>query len=71
MVKTPYTKLQSQARKKYVTVKEFQEQYSLSKTKAYQLIHLEEMQPAVMNFGEGTIRIDLDLAFEIITKLYN
>ena len=44
----PMTKLQGKARVKYVTVKEFQEQYSLSKAQAYNIIKKPEMQEAVI-----------------------
>lgn len=44
----PATKLQQKARVKYITVKEFQEQYSLSKAQAYNIIKRPEMQEAVI-----------------------
>lgn len=67
----PMTRLQEKARKKYVTVKEFQEQYSLSKAQAYRILAMPEMEEAKRKFGEKTIRVDLDRAFEIMNQLFN
>ena len=70
----PYTKLQSQiqekARKKYVTVKDFQNQYSLSRAQAYKILARDEMKDAVIKTGEKSIRVDLDLAFSIMQQIY-
>lgn len=66
----PYTKLQEKARKKYVTVKEFQEQYSLSKAQAYRILSMPEMQEAIAKMGSKCIRIDLDRAFEITQQIF-
>ena len=44
----PMTRLKEKARAKYITVKEFQEQYSLSKAQAYNIIKRPEMQEAVI-----------------------
>lgn len=44
----PMTRLQEKAREKYITVKEFQEQYSLSKAQAYNIIKRPEMREAVI-----------------------
>ena len=44
----PMTRLQEKARAKYITVKEFQEQYSLSKAQAYNIVKRPEMQEAVI-----------------------
>lgn len=44
----PMTKLQEKARVKYVTVKDFQNQYSLSKAQAYTILKREEMKDAVI-----------------------
>lgn len=66
----PATKLQERARKKYVTVKEFKEQYSLSNAQAYRILALPEMQEAVIKMGTGCIRIDLDRAFEITQQIF-
>lgn len=66
----PATKLQQRARAKYVTPKEFKEQYSLSKTQAYDILKKPEMQEAVIKVGEKSKRINLDLAFEIMQQIY-
>ena len=66
----PITKLQERARKKYITVKDFCEQFSLSKPQAYRIIARPEMQEAIIKMGTGCIRIDLDRAFEITQQIF-
>lgn len=66
----PATKLQQKARTKYVTVKEFQEQYSLSKPQAYKILAMEEMREAVIRTGAKCIRVNLDRAFEIMQQIF-
>lgn len=66
----PATKLQEKARKKYVSVKDFQEQYSLSKSQAYKILAMPEMQEAIQKMGKKLIRIDLDRAFEIMQQIF-
>lgn len=67
----PYTRLQEKSRVKYVTPKEFQEQYSLSKAQAYKLLAMPEMQEAIIKTGEKSKRVNLDRAFEIMQQLFN
>lgn len=67
----PMTKLQNKARKKYITIKEFQEQYSISRAQAYKLLSKPEFQDAKIKVGEKAIRIDIDRAFEIMQQLYS
>lgn len=66
----PATKLQGRARKKYISVKEFQEQYSLSKAQAYKILARPEMEEAKIKIGEKGIRIDLDRTFEIMQQIF-
>lgn len=66
----PATKLQEKARKKYVPVKDFQKQYSLSRSQAYKILAMPEMQEVKMKAGEKLIRIDLDRAFEIMQQIF-
>lgn len=66
----PATKLQEKARKKYVTANEFMKQYSLSKAQAYRILKMPEMEEAVMKIGEKGMRVDLDLAYEIMQKIF-
>ena len=66
----PATRLQERARTKYVTPKEFQEQYSLSKGQTYKILNLPEMEEAVMKIGDKGKRVNLDLAFEIMQKIF-
>ena len=66
----PATKLQERARKKYVTVKDFQKQYSLSKTQAYTMLQRPEFEEVKIKVGTKAIRIDLDKAFEIMAQIF-
>ncbi len=66
----PMTRLQEKARAKYITVKEFQEQYSLSKAQAYNILKKPEMQEAIVKIGQKGIRVNLDKAFEIMQKIF-
>lgn len=66
----PYTKLQERARTKYVTVKEFQEQYSLSQAQAYKILSLPELQEAVIKTGPKNKKVNLDRAFEIMQQIF-
>ena len=66
----PMTKLQERARKKYVTVKEFQEQYSLSQAQAYKTLSLPELQEAVIKTGPKNKKVNLDRAFEIMQQIF-
>ena len=67
----PATKLQERARLKYVTPKEFMEQYHLSKSQAYKILARPEMQEAKIKTGEKLIRINLDRAFEIMQQIFS
>ena len=66
----PMTLLQEKARKKYVTVKEFQNQYDLSKTQAYTILQRPELSEAKIKVGKKAIRVDLDRAFEIMQQIF-
>ncbi|MCI8587591.1 MAG: hypothetical protein HFJ49_03140 [Clostridia bacterium] len=67
----PATKLQEKARIKYITVKDFQEQYSLSRAQAYRIIARPEMQEAVIKTGTRGKKVNLDRAFEIMQQIYS
>lgn len=67
----PWTKLQEKAKVKYVTVKEFQEQYSLSKPQAYKILAMPEMREAVIKVGERGIRVNLNRAFELMQQIFS
>lgn len=67
----PATRLQEKARAKYITVKEFQEQYSLSRAQAYKILAIPEMEEAKIKTGQKSIRINLDRAFEIMQQIFN
>lgn len=66
----PYTKLQEKARRKYITVKEFQEQFSLSTPQAYKILSRPELESAICKVGTRGIRVDLDSAFEIMQQIF-
>lgn len=66
----PATLLQQKARAKYVTVKEIQDQYSMSKAQAYKILAKKELEPAVIKTGEKSIRVNLDKAFEIMQQIF-
>lgn len=66
----PMTRLQEKARKKYITPKQFMEQYQFSKSYAYKVLAMPEMQEAVEKMGKKLIRIDLDRAFEIMQQIF-
>ena len=66
----PMTRLQEKARTKYITVKEFKEQYSLSRSQAYKILAMPEMQEAVVKMGQRSKKVNLDKAFEIMQKIF-
>lgn len=66
----PYTRLQEKARTKYITVKQFQEQFSISKAQAYKILARPEMEEAKIKVGEKAIKINLDRAFEIMQQIF-
>ena len=61
---------QERARAKYVTVKEFQEQYSLSQAQAYKILSLPELKEAVIKTGPKNKKVNLDRAFEIMQQIF-
>lgn len=65
----PATKLQEKARRKYVSAKDFQKQYSLSKSQAYRILAMPEMQEAVIKTGVRSKKVNLDKAFEIMQQI--
>lgn len=67
----PATKLQEKARLKYVTPKQFMEQYSLKKSQAYKILARPEMEEAKIKTGEKQVRINLDKAFEIMQQIFS
>lgn len=66
----PMTRLQEKARAKYITIKEFQEQYSLSRSQAYKILAMPEMKEAVVKMGTRSKKVNLDKAFEIMQKIF-
>ena len=66
----PMTKLQEKARAKYITPKQFMEQYQLSKSQAYKILAMPEMEEAKVKVGQKGIRIDLDKVFQIMQQIF-
>ena len=66
-----FRSLQQKARVKYITVKEFQEQYSLSRAQAYKILAMPEMQETIIKVGEKSKRINIDRAFEIMQQIFS
>ncbi len=62
--------LLSRSRKTYISVKDFANQYHLSKSQAYNILKRPEMREAIIKTGKKSIRIDIDLAFEIMQQIY-
>lgn len=67
----PATKLGGNTRKKYITPQEFFEQFSLKKSRGYQILSLPEMQEAIFKTGPKGKKVDLDRATSIMAQLYN
>lgn len=67
----PMTKLQQKARIKYVTPKEFAEQYSISKAQVYNILKRPEMEETIIKIGEKGMRVNLDRAFEIMQQIFS
>lgn len=66
----PWVKGSEKARAKYVTVKEFQEQYRLSIPQAYKILAMPEMKEAVIKTGSKSKRVNIDRAFEIMQQIF-
>ena len=66
----PATRLQEKARAKYITPKQFQDQYSLSKSQTYKILAMPEMEEAIIKTGTKNIRVNLDRAFEIMQQIF-
>ncbi len=67
----PMTLLQERARKKYVPVKVFQEQYGMSRAQAYKVLARPEMQEAIIKTGKRSKSVDLDRAFELMQQVFS
>lgn len=66
----PMTRLQEKARAKYITPKQFMEQYSLSKSQAYKILAMPEMKEAIARTGTRNKKVNLDKAFEIMQQIF-
>ena len=63
------TNICSRSRTRWVSVKEFQEIYSLKQAQAYKLVNMKDFPKK--KFGEKLIRINLNEAEEFINKRFN
>ncbi len=64
------TNVCSRSRTKYVKVKEFAEQYAMSKAQAYRILSLPDFKDAVIKTGEKSISVNQDKAFEIMQQIF-
>lgn len=65
------TNICSKSRTKYITPKEFAEQYCLSKAQTYKMLAMPIFKEAVFRPCEKLIRIDQDRAYEIMKQRFN
>lgn len=64
------TNICSRSRTKYAKVKEFAEQYAMSKSQAYKILSLDVFKDAVIKKGKRGKAVDLDKAFEIMQQYF-
>lgn len=64
------TNLCSRSRAKYVKVKDFAEQFAISKAQAYRILDKPEFAEAVIKTGEKGKAVNLDKAFEIMQQYF-
>lgn len=64
------TNVCSRSRKKYVKVKDFAEQFAISRSQAYKILGMEIFKEAVVKAGERRISVDTDKAFEIMQQYF-
>ena len=66
----PMTLLQEKARKKYISVKEFAQQYGMCRAQAYRILAMPEFEEAVIKIGTAGKKVDIDKAFDIMQKVF-
>lgn len=64
------TNMCSRSRSKYISVKQFAEQYSMSKQAVYKIIKNSYFEDAVMKIGTRGVRVKQDLLFDLMQKYY-
>ena len=67
----PATKLSGKPKTKYVKPKEFFEQFSLSKSRGYQILSMPEMREAIFKTGTRGKKVDIEKATSIMAQMYN
>lgn len=67
----PHVKLSGKPKTKYITPKEFFEQFSLSKSRGYQILNMPEMREAIFKTGPRGKKVDLEKATCIMAQMYN
>lgn len=66
----PWVKGSEKARAKYITVKEFANNYGMSLAQAYRVLAKEELEPAVIKTGTRGKKVNQDLAFNIMQQIF-
>lgn len=64
------TNVCSRSRTKYIKVKDFANQYEMSSKTVYQMLKNPIFDQATIKIGNRGVRINQDLAFEIMQKYY-
>ena len=67
----PYIKLSGKKKTQYITPKQFFEEFSLSKSRGYQLLNMPEMKEAILKTGPRGKKVDLEKATCVMKQLYN
>lgn len=65
------TNICSRTRVRYITPKEFAEQYKLSKSQTYKMLAEPFFKEAIFKPSEKLIRIDHDKAIQIMKQRFN
>lgn len=64
------TNVCSRSRTKYVKVKDFAEQFAMSRARAYRILSMPVFEEAIIKTGEKSIAVNLDKAFEIMQQYF-
>lgn len=60
----------SRTRRKFVKPIIIAEQYSIGKTKLYEMLKKPEFKESIIKTGENSIRVDQDKFYELLEKIY-
>lgn len=64
------TNICSRSRIKYIKVKDFAEQYSMSTKTVYKMINNPYFEDAVIKISTKGVRVNQDLLFDLMQKYY-